>query len=148
MADVTAASSGAPVFARARLKPDIYKTVDGKVIVEDELLHFLDIKIRPLSQDEFIMLAANNFDSDWIEASKKMLFELCPTTQQKISHKGAQKDANNTKSCLKVLNECGDNVPRFVSHYLDELPPVALGMLAPRMLPTQRLLETPTDRRR
>ena len=70
------------------------------------------------------MLAANNFDLDWIEASKKMLFELCPTTQRNISHKGAQKDANNIKSCLKVLNECGDNVPRFVSHYLDELPPV------------------------
>lgn len=124
MADVTAASSGAPVLARARLKPDIYKTVDGKVIVEDELLHFLAIKIRTLSQDEIILLAANNFDSDWIEASKKMLFELCPTTQRNISHKGAQKDANNIKSCLKVLNECGDNVPRFVSHYLDELPPV------------------------
>ncbi|KAL7373446.1 hypothetical protein ABVT39_006953 [Epinephelus coioides] len=52
------------------------------------------------------------------------LFELCPTTQRNISHKGAQKDVNNIKSCLKVLNECGDNVPRFVSHYLDELPPV------------------------
>ena len=71
------------------------------------------------SQDEIILLAANNFDSDWMEASKKMLFELCPTTQRNISHKGAQKDANNIKSCLKVLNECGDNVPRFVSHYLD-----------------------------
>lgn len=124
MADVTAASSGAPVFARARLKPDIYETVDGKVIVEDELLHFLAIKKRTLSQDEIILLAANNFNSHWIEASKKMLFELCPTTQRNISHKGAQKDANNIKSCLKVLNECRNNVPRFVSHYLDELPPV------------------------
>ena len=92
--------------------------------VEDELLHFLAIKIRALSQDEIVLLAASNFDSDWIEASKKMLFELCPTTQRNISHKGAQKDVNNIKSCLKVLNECGDNIPRFVSHYLDELPPV------------------------
>ena len=79
MADVNAASTGAPVFTRARLKPDTYKTVDGKVIVEYELLHFLAIKIRTLGQDEIILLAANNFDSDWIEASKKMLFELCPT---------------------------------------------------------------------
>ena len=119
MADVTATSSGAPVLARARLNPVNYKTVDGKVIVEDELLHFLAIKIRTLSQDEIILLAANNFNSDWIEASKKMLFELCPTTQRNISHKGAQKDTNNIKSCLKVLNDCGDNGPRFVSHYLD-----------------------------
>lgn len=56
-----------------------------------------------------------------------MLFELCPTTQRNISHKGAQKDANNIKSCLKVLNECGDNVPRFVSYYLDKLPPVTFS---------------------
>ncbi|XP_056102467.1 uncharacterized protein LOC130081791 [Rhinichthys klamathensis goyatoka] len=41
--------------------------------------------------------------------------------------KGAQKDANNIKSCLKVLNECGDNIPKFVSYYLDELPPVTFS---------------------
>lgn len=92
--------------------------------MEDELLHFPAMKIRTLSQDEIVLLAANSFDSEWIETSKKTLFELCPTTQRKISHKGAQKDVNNIKSCLKVLNECEDIVPRFVSHYLDELPPV------------------------
>lgn len=127
MAGDTAVYSGAPVLARVRLKPDIYKTTDGKVIVEDELLHFLAIKMRTLSQDEIVLLAANNFDSDWIEASKKVLFEICPTSQRNIVHKGAQKDANNIKSCLKVLNECGENVPRFVSHYLDELPPVTFS---------------------
>ena len=125
MADVTAeCSSGAIAFPRVRLKPEVYKTFDGKTIVEDELLHFLAMKIRTLSQDEIVLLAANSFDSEWIETSKKTLFELCPSTQRNISHKGAQKDVNNIKSCLKVLNECGDNVPRFVSHYLDELPPV------------------------
>lgn len=123
MAGDTAAYAGAPV-ARVRLKPDIYRTTDGKVIVEDELLHFLSVKMRTLSQDEIVLLAANNFDSDWIEASKKTLFEICPSNQRNIVHKGAQKDANNIKSCLKVLNECGENIPRFVSHYLEELPPV------------------------
>ncbi|XP_057695242.1 zinc finger protein 184-like [Corythoichthys intestinalis] len=130
MADGTAtASSGAPAFSRVRLKPEVFQTIDGKIIVEDELLHFLAMKIRTLSQDEIVILATNCFDSDWIEASKKTLFELCPTTQQNVSHKGAQKDVNNIKSCLKVLNECGDNVPRFVSHYLDELPPVTFANL-------------------
>lgn len=33
MADVTA--TGASGFTRARLKPEIYKTIDGEVIVED-----------------------------------------------------------------------------------------------------------------
>lgn len=34
------------------------------------------------------------------------------------------KDANNVEAYLKVLNECGEDITRFVSHYLDELPPV------------------------
>lgn len=29
--------------------------------------------------------------------------------------------------CLKVLNGCGDDRPRFVSHYVEELPPVSFN---------------------
>ncbi|XP_077367678.1 uncharacterized protein LOC144011015 [Festucalex cinctus] len=76
-----------------------------------------------MTQDEIVTLATNAFDSETIEASKRLLFELCSTTQRNVLHKGAQKDVNNIKSCLKVLNECGENIPRFVSHYLDDLPP-------------------------
>lgn len=103
-------------------KPEVYRSVDGKVIVKDELLNFLAVKSRTLSQDEIVLLAVNTFDSERIEASKKVLFELCPSSQLNISHKGAQKDTNNIKSCLKVLSECGENVPRFVSYYLEDLP--------------------------
>ena len=117
------------MLGRSRLQPDIYKTVDGKVIVEDELLNFLAVKIKTLSQDEIVLLAANKFDTEWIESSKKVLFELCSTSQRNVAHKGQQKDANNIKSCLKVLNECGENIPRFVSHYLDELPPVSFSSM-------------------
>ncbi|KAK1904024.1 Coiled-coil domain containing protein 39 [Dissostichus eleginoides] len=127
MADTAPRSSVAPAFSRtlsrSRVKPEIYMTVDGKVIVDDELLNFLPVKIKTLSQDEIVLLAANTFDSEWIESSKKVLFELCPTTQRNVSHKGERKDVNNIKSCLKVMNECGENTPRFVSYYLDELPP-------------------------
>ncbi|XP_024152270.1 uncharacterized protein LOC112161417, partial [Oryzias melastigma] len=130
MADsAPAASSPAAGQRQPRLKPEIYKTVDGKTIVEDELLHFLAVKVKTLSLDEIVLLAANTFDSDWIEASKKAVFELCPTTQRNIAHKGAQKDINNLKSCLKVLYECGENTPHFVSHYLEDLPPVTFTSL-------------------
>lgn len=88
MADVTAAcNSGAPAFARARLQPEVFKTVDGKVIVEDELLHFLAMKIKTLSQDEIVLLAANCFDSEWIGASKKTLFELQRCAERCGQHK-------------------------------------------------------------
>ncbi|XP_065136242.1 uncharacterized protein [Paramisgurnus dabryanus] len=76
------------------------------------------------------MLALNNFSSERIEESKRIIFEVCPkTTQRNITHKGPQKDANNIKACLKVINECGDNIPRFVSYYLDDLPVIGFGSL-------------------
>lgn len=129
MADTASVARSTSVFKRSRLKPEIYQTVDGKVVVEDELLNFLSVKMKTMSHDEIVILATNAFDSEWIESSKKALFELCSTTQRNVSHKGAQKDANNIKSCLKVLNECGENVPRFVSYYLDDLPPVTFNSL-------------------
>lgn len=111
-----------------RTKPAIYKTDNGKVIVEDELLNFIVVKMKTLSHDEIILLTTNNFSSEWIEESKRLLFEVCPnTTLRCVAHKGPQKDINNIKACLKVLNECGENIPRFVSHYLNELPPVGFG---------------------
>lgn len=120
----------APTFKRSRLKPEIYKTTDGRVIVEDELLHFLALKIKTLSQDEIVLLAMNTFESEGIEASKKVLFELCPTTSQRcVGYKGQHKDANNIKLCLKVLNECGENIPRFVSHHLNDLLPVTYSSM-------------------
>lgn len=69
MADTT---HGAQVFSRSPVKPEIYKTVDGKIIVEDELLNFLAVKIKTLSQDETVLLATNTFDSKWTESSNKM----------------------------------------------------------------------------
>lgn len=35
--------------------------------------------------------------------------------------------ADDGKDCLKVLNECYDIIPRFVSHYMDEHPLVEFG---------------------
>ncbi|KAI9544828.1 hypothetical protein NQZ68_042202 [Dissostichus eleginoides] len=72
-----------------------------------------------MTQDERVLVASNTFDSEWIETSKKTLFELCPETKQQcVTFKGNQK-----------LNECGENIPCFVSHHLDELPPVTFNNL-------------------
>ncbi len=56
---------------KPRLKPTIYETVDDKIIVEDEFLNFLSVKIKTMSQDQIILVASNTFDSEWIESSKK-----------------------------------------------------------------------------
>ena len=117
-------------YLQSRTKPTIYNTTDGQVIVEDEFLNFLAVKIKTMAQEEIILSATSTFGSEWIEASKKVLFELCPDTKQRqVTYKGAQKDVNNVKACLRVLNECGVNIPRFVSHNLDDLPPVTFNNL-------------------
>lgn len=83
-----------------------------------------------MNHDDLTSLAVNHLGSDWIKASKKFLFEVCPSTMQRlVAHKGPQKDINNVKSCLNVLNEVGENIPRFVSHQLDELPPITFSSI-------------------
>lgn len=85
------------------------------MIAEDELLNFIAVKMRTLSHDEIVLLASNIFSSEWTE-SKRLLFDMCTTTTRCIKHKGPQKDINNIKDCLRMLDECGENIPRFVSH--------------------------------
>lgn len=76
----------------------IYKTAEGKLVVEDELLNFLVVKTKTMSQDEIVLLAANTFGSERIENSKRLLFEVRPnTTQRRDSHEGLQNDINNLK---------------------------------------------------
>ena len=123
MAEASAGGSVCP-----RTEPEIYVTNDGRTIVEDELLSFISVKMRTLTQDEIVVLVTSNFSSEWIENATRLLFDVCPKTSQRyIKHKGIQKDANNVKSCLKQLKECGQNTPRFVSYFLDALPPVGFG---------------------
>ena len=112
-----------------RLKPTIYTTTEGRVIVEDEFLNFLAVKMKTMAQEEIVLIASSTFGSEWIEASKKVLFDLCPTKTRLVTCKGPMKDVNNIKSCLRVLNECGVNIPHFVSHNLDDLPPVTFNNL-------------------
>ena len=109
----------------SRIKPEIYHTKDGRVIVEDELLNFIVVKMRTLGHDDIVSIVTSSFSSDRIESSKAVLSELFPHNKRWTSYRGPKKDINNVKLCLQVLNECGEEIPRFVSHFLDELPPVS-----------------------
>lgn len=110
--------------AFVRTKPEIYHTSDGLTIVEDELLNFLLIKSRTLDQDNIIKLVKSSFSQQRIEDSKAVMAELFPDCKRWASHKGEKKDELYIKMCLAVFKEKVD-LPRFVSHYIDELPPVS-----------------------
>lgn len=73
--------------AKVQLKPEVYTTINDKIIVEDGFLYFFSMKLRALSQDDIVLLATNIFDSEWIEMSKKRLSELCTTMQCNISYR-------------------------------------------------------------
>ena len=60
-----------------------------------------------------------------IEDSKAVMAELFPDSKRWSSHRGEKKDELYIKMCLAVLKE-NVELPRFVSHYIDELPPVSV----------------------
>ena len=105
----------------------IYRTTDGKIILEDELLNFLLIKSRTLDQDNIIKIVKSSFSSQRIEASKAVMAELFPDNKCWSSHRGEKKDEIYVKMCLAVFKEKGE-LPRFVFHYIDELPPFHSNM--------------------
>lgn len=95
-------------------KSEIYKTSHGKGIIEDELLNLLAVKMRIMLRS----LTAKSFDSKQTEALKRVWSEVRCTTQLCVSNKGAQKDANNIRSCQDLW-----------SITMDELPPVTFTSL-------------------
>lgn len=54
------------------------------MVVEDEFLNFLVTKMRTLSHDEIVLVASTNLSCEWIEESKRLLFEVCPKTSQRL----------------------------------------------------------------
>lgn len=65
----------------------MYNATDGKVIVEDELLNCIVVKMQILAHEESVLLVSNNFFSEWIEESKCLLFDLNPTSVRYVKHK-------------------------------------------------------------
>lgn len=104
MADVAGGGADvAPTFKRSRLKPEIYKTTDGRVIVEDELLNFLAVKIKSLIQDEIVLLATNTFNPRGLKPPRKFCLSSAP-----LPHSGALdiKDSIKTPTILNSVLKC------------------------------------------
>lgn len=55
-----------------------------KLIGEDKFFNFLVTKMSTLSHDGIVSLTSANFSSEWIEESKRLLFEVCLNTSQRF----------------------------------------------------------------
>ena len=139
----TTSQQSCDVGVFVRIKPTIYHTTDGVTIVEDELLNFLLIKSRTLDQDNIVKLVKSSFSSQRIEDSKAVMTELFPDSKRWSSHKGEKKDEIYIKMCLAVFKEKGE-LPRFVSHYIDDLPPISFKHVDVSAL-LGRILQINTD---
>lgn len=100
MAAARHVAAAAGVFTR--IKPEVYRASD-KLIVGDEFLSFLVIKMRTPSQNDIISVPTNSFGSDLIETND-LLFEVCPQTKL-CRNKWPQDTGNNIQMYMKLLSQ-------------------------------------------
>ena len=110
----------------------------GDVVI-DELLCFVTNKLDVLPSDTIIQLCKNSFDDDEIEASKKLLFDLCANENTTRFKKriGVDKGKHNMEDLIKLLQEKGDEVPKFVALNLSKLPPITFDSVDVSVLLTE-----------
>ena len=105
---------------------------DGKTVLIDEVLCYVQNKMKILEVDPIVSLCDPVFDATQIEQSKKKLFELCHKENDKtgyMTHNGPHKNDKNIRDIYDLLHEKGEDTPLFVSQDLNKLPPVTVKHL-------------------
>ena len=78
-------------------------------IVVNSLLWYVYQRMKQLSQVMIIKVILDYYNSEEIEAAKKLLFQHFPDQhkklQQKITRQGLHKDENNVKDILELFHE-------------------------------------------
>lgn len=102
---------------------------DGVVV--SELLCFVTNKMRVLPTKEIVQLCLSTFNETDIDEAKKLLFELCAddSTGRYKKRIGAEKDKHNMEDIIKLLNEKGTDIPKFVALDLSKLPPITFDSI-------------------
>ena len=104
---------------------EITRTTNDSVLI-DELLFFITNKLDILPPDVIVQLCTSTFSDSAIEVSKKKLFDLCAdeTNSRYRKRQGAKKSVMNIEDVIKLLQEKGSDVPKFVALDLSKLPPI------------------------
>ena len=100
-------------------------------IVINELLCFVTNKCDLLPAESISQLCCATFEESEIEQSKKLLYDICADhdTPRMILRKGPKKSSQNIEDILKLVQEKGTDLPTFVAHNLQLLPPIGFDSL-------------------
>ena len=101
----------------------------GNVI--NELLCFVTNKCDVLPAEPISQWCCATFEESEIEQSKKLLYDICADheTPRMILRKGPKKSSQNIEDILKLVQEKGTDLPTFVAHSLQLLPPIGCDSL-------------------
>ena len=102
---------------------------DGVVI--DEMLCFVVNKLDILPPASIVDLCLSTYSDTEIEASKRVLFDLCAdeNSTRYRRRQGPQKNTNNVEDVIRLLQEKGMSVPVFVVRDLSRLPPITFDSI-------------------
>ena len=109
-------------------------------IIFDEVLCYIQNKIKILEVDPIVLLCEPVFDADKLEKAKERLFSLCHEENDKAERKtriGPHKNEKNIRDIYQLLHEKGDSAPVFVARDLNSLPPVTINCLDVSLLLTE-----------
>ena len=105
---------------------------DGKNILIDEVLCYIQNKMKILGVDSIVQLCEPVFDAEQVEKAKDRLFELCFEENDKTERKtriGQHKNERNIRDIYNLFEEKGDDAPVFVARDLNNLPPVTVSCI-------------------
>ena len=99
----------------------------GKLVCNG-ILCFLWNKMDLIVHDTLVKLTCDYFESNEIEASKRIVYECDAVTSLELHpirrRNGPNKDKNNIEDVLYVLHKCPTGLPTFVVSDLASLPPL------------------------
>ena len=105
---------------------------EGKNILIDEVLCYIQNKMKILGVDSIVQLCEPVFDVEQVEKAKDRLFELCFEENDKTERKtriGQHKNERNIRDICNLFEEKGNDAPVFVAQNLNNLPPVTINCL-------------------
>lgn len=96
-------------------------------IVIDELLTFIQNKVRIMDNDTIIRICVSAFSAEDIEHSKSLLFKSVPTDKRKISWRKEGKLQRDIEDIILLFADTDpEQIPVFVAKDLFKLPAVDL----------------------